>query len=334
MGKGGGPLNAWLKEFCTLVFTQTIQAFIYAITISIILYGMHPENVQSDSGDDINAAIGLMSVFALLSVFKVEDMARRIFSVGDTKADHKSAMQSLAKTAIAAQIGKRVLNNGSKVLGGVGKIASAGNDKRKANARLNEDVQDAGFKRERGGKLTYTGNKNINSNVGQSRVVTATSGSSTNISGDYISNDGTSYNRDSKGYSDPTKSVKSALRNYENKIEDIKKARREGIKDITSGLLEMGTAVGGGAVGAVIGAASTGDLEDAFRGMATGAGIGDAIAEGTVNAIDKAAKFTKDITKNYGKGTNGRRVKKALDNYNKEVEKSAMNYTSHNVEDI
>ena len=35
-GKKGGVLGSWIKEFCTLVFIQTIQAFIYAIIISVI----------------------------------------------------------------------------------------------------------------------------------------------------------------------------------------------------------------------------------------------------------------------------------------------------------
>ena len=36
-GKKGAVLGGWIKEFCTLVFIQTIQAFIYALVISFIV---------------------------------------------------------------------------------------------------------------------------------------------------------------------------------------------------------------------------------------------------------------------------------------------------------
>ena len=66
----GGVLNNWIREFCTLVFTQTIQAFLYAVIISVILLGMTKDN--NVSADDYNASLGLMCTFALMSIFKVE----------------------------------------------------------------------------------------------------------------------------------------------------------------------------------------------------------------------------------------------------------------------
>ena len=36
-GKGGGALSTWIKEFCQLVFIQTLQAFIYAIVNRIVI---------------------------------------------------------------------------------------------------------------------------------------------------------------------------------------------------------------------------------------------------------------------------------------------------------
>lgn len=143
-GKSGGPLASWIREFTTLVFVQTVQAFIFAIIIVIIMTAM-PDKASTDSEDDYYSGVGIMCVFALTSLFKVEEMVRRIFGFGNTKADHKGALQSIAKTAFALKLGKRVLDNGKKVVGGVSKIKGARADSKKANKRLQEDMQDLGF---------------------------------------------------------------------------------------------------------------------------------------------------------------------------------------------
>lgn len=142
-GKSGGPLSSWIREFTTLVFVQTVQAFIFVIIMILILPNMDP--TKASSGDDYNSAVGLMCVFALTSLFKVEEMIRKIFGLGGTKADHKGALQSIAKTAFALKLGKRVLDNGKKVVGGVKKIKDSKSDSNKANKRLQEDMQDLGL---------------------------------------------------------------------------------------------------------------------------------------------------------------------------------------------
>ena len=114
-GKGGGLLSQWIKEFCELVFIQTLQAFIYAIVISFIV-----TILQNDTGlskDDHNTAVGIISVVALTAIFKLEDMLRKVFGFGPTKADHGNAIASLAKWGFAMQMGKSVLDNGKKIIG-------------------------------------------------------------------------------------------------------------------------------------------------------------------------------------------------------------------------
>lgn len=143
-GKSGGPLSSWIREFTTLVFVQTVQAFIFAIIMIFILSTMDPSKVSS-TGDDYNSAVGIMCVFALTSLFKVEEMVRRIFGLGNTKADHKGALKSIAKTAFALKIGKRVLDNGKNVIGGVKKLKNSKSDSKKANTRLQEDRSDLGL---------------------------------------------------------------------------------------------------------------------------------------------------------------------------------------------
>lgn len=142
-GKGGGALGAWLKEFCQLVFIQTIQAFIYAIIIVTImeLYTAAESAVGLKSSDGYATGLGLFAVVALLSVFKIEDVARRIFGFGATKADHGNAIKSIAKTAFAVQLGKRVLNNGKQVVGGAKNMLGANKDAKKAASRLERRKQ-------------------------------------------------------------------------------------------------------------------------------------------------------------------------------------------------
>lgn len=361
--KGGGPLNVWLREFMALVFTQTIQAFIYAIVISVILYGMQP---RSDvSATDNNAALGLMSTFALLSVFKVEALAKQIFGVGESKASTGNAMKSIAKTAIAAQMGKRVLDNAGKVFGGIRQINKSRQDNRKTRARLEEDMADNGFKMGKDGKPEYVGGTASTGGV-TSKARAGTTSANAQMSdaqrqyynaaleakanGDM---DGYKRNRElaaavRKGenasfgtssapggdvISDAAKRrMKNALRSYEDRLAEIKRARNEGVKSIASGLTEGVASTFGGVTGAVIGGAD-GNLDEALQGMGIGAGIGDTVAVSAVEAVDKAAKF---IERNYNRqaGISNRELKKSIDSYKKAVEDMNIKYGVNDIGDI
>lgn len=138
-GKGGGPLASWIREFTTLVFVQTVQAFIYALILIVILQAMNPSG--SESGDDFNTGVGLMSVFALTSLFKVEGIIRKIFGLGDTKAGHKGAIKSIAKTAFALKLGKRVLDNGKKISGGIKSIRDYKKDAKSVSDRVRRQTE-------------------------------------------------------------------------------------------------------------------------------------------------------------------------------------------------
>lgn len=144
MGKGG-PLSAWIREFTTLVFVQTVQAFIFAIIILLIMSAMEPPTDTAEA-DDYNVGVGLMCVFALTSLFKVEEIVKKIFGLQATKADHSNAIKSIAKTAFAVKLGKRVLDNGKKITGGVKQIADARKGSLKNKERYKEDLNDLGIK--------------------------------------------------------------------------------------------------------------------------------------------------------------------------------------------
>lgn len=347
MGKGGGALSAWMKEFVTLVFVQTIQAFIFAIIISIILFGMSddPGNI---SADDNNAALGLMSVFALLSVFKVEDMIKKIFGISDTKASHRSALSSLAKTAMAAKIGSRVLNNTGKFLGGLRGVTQAGQDRRKLKKRLDEDMKDEGFVKGSDGKLRpvqSASTRKTNSAVGRTGTV---------ITGDSVANVDTAIapiNQSAssaekidfdKLYGNTTqpqvsdaayRRVKKSLREYEDKVAEINKARNEGIKNMVSSLAESTGAVFGGTAGGILGGAD-GDIEGLLQGVMAGAGVGDTVGKNTVEAVDRATKFVQRNVKRE-KGVSNKELKRAIDEYKDTLSKARVKRDDKiNVDDI
>lgn len=129
---GGGALSTWIKEFCELVFIQTLQAFIYAMVIGVIMN----MNVAAMENSDQATVLGFMCVVCLTSIFKVEEILRRLFGFGPTKADHGNAVKSIAKTAFAVKLGKRVLDNGGKIVGGAKNMIGANKDAKKASDRL------------------------------------------------------------------------------------------------------------------------------------------------------------------------------------------------------
>lgn len=319
MGKGGGALSAWLKEFTALVFTQTIQAFIYAIIITIILYGMGGDKGGTVGANDNNTALGLMATFALLSVFKVEDLTRKIFGISDTKASHGNALKSIMKLKFAADIGKRTLNNAGKFLGGIGKINKAGQDRRKLKKRLDEDMQDEmsqnGQQSGASGGPVYGGAgvdaDNDSSGAAFGGAGSYSSGSSGAVGG------GANANHDAIS-SASRRRMRNALRNYEDQLSAINKSRDEGIKDMISSVVESQGAIFGGAVGAVLGG-SDGNFDEAVAGLMAGAGVGDMLGKGTIDTIDRATQF---VRRNYNReaGVRNKELKAALKNYKDAME--------------
>lgn len=335
MGKGGGALSAWLKEFTALVFTQTIQAFIYAMIITIILFGVLPSD-GTISSDDNNAALGLMATFALLSVFKVEDMARKIFGIGDSKASHKNAMKSIAKTAIAAKLGSRVLDNVGKVTGGIKAVNKAGQDRRKQKKRLEEDMKDNGYVRNKDGTATYVGkskgsSSNLNSSTGEGSFADNTASDNSATAGIDAAEKTAAKSTDNAISDAAKRRVKNALRNYEDKLAEIDKARNEGWKSIASGIMEAEGAKIGAVAGGLIGGAD-GDLDELLQGIMAGAGAGDIVGKNVVAAADRAIKFAERNMKRE-RGVSSKELKKTIEAYKAEAERQNVYYGS-NVDDI
>ena len=65
----------WLKEFCSLIFTQTVQAFLLAIIMSVVVATASNGNIE-DQGNTISAT-GLIAIIALASISKVELLVKK-----------------------------------------------------------------------------------------------------------------------------------------------------------------------------------------------------------------------------------------------------------------
>ena len=123
-----GVFNIWLKELCSLVFTQTVQAFLLAIIMSIVLA------VYAEAGnDDSVSAAGVIAIVALASISKIELLIKKIFGIESQFGDPSMAngMKSVAGGILAAKAVGKVANNVPKMFGGVKDLSAA----RKAKAR-------------------------------------------------------------------------------------------------------------------------------------------------------------------------------------------------------
>ena len=58
----------WLKEFCSLVFTQAVQAFLLAIVMSVII-AMITEGSTAEAGTSVSAT-GVIAIVALTAILK------------------------------------------------------------------------------------------------------------------------------------------------------------------------------------------------------------------------------------------------------------------------
>lgn len=119
---GKGIFGPWFKELATLIFTQTIQAFLLAIIMSIIVGALSASN---GAGSAYGA--GLLAVIALSQFGKIELLIKNIFGV--TSQFNAGSMESgkggLLGAWAAMKGAKHLANNAGKIVGGtVGGIKS------------------------------------------------------------------------------------------------------------------------------------------------------------------------------------------------------------------
>ncbi len=131
-------LNTWLKEIVSLVFIQTVQAFLLSIIMIVII-----SVAASPLGniDDSVSAVGVIAIIALTSISKLEGLVKKIFGFDTGEHSMKGGMASLASGLVAAKLAGRFLNNGAKITTGLKEGFTGGKaEKLAAQKRLARDM--------------------------------------------------------------------------------------------------------------------------------------------------------------------------------------------------
>lgn len=277
-----GIFGKWLREFATLVLTQTVQAFLLAIVMTVIISCLG----NADDAATGNQAAGLLAIIALASFGKIEMLVKNIFGVTSQFGDpslQNGARGLSAASLLAMRGGKRLLDNGTKMIDSQRKISEA----KKGLAAMDERDNNSG--------LTATTNPSFGSgnpektsidtkgeDNDKTETTTSTSGNgdlletTLKIQGlEDISSLTTAINRlasqaeKNNGGSDRQK--------YEDMLKEGKDLRRSAIRENVGAMI-------GGTAGAIVGLAQG---DNVIENTLAGAGAGDAIGQMT---SDRKAK--------------------------------------------
>lgn len=339
-----GVFTTWVKELCALVFVQTIQAFILAIVISIIITFIAPntsgDKIAKLTDADSVSALGILCIVLLTSLTKMEQITKKIFGLDSGILQNKPPHGLMASYMALKAVG-RVFNNVPKMVGGIGSATlGAGLDKKKANSAMLTRLQRKGL------------DKSGNPLPGAKQIASGDSGSQSG--GSDSVEDREYYNKameakkrgDMAGYqrnmgiqaginkarksvaqggsTSPSINTKSdkivddyykIMDKYDDELAKAKEKRRKGIQDAFSGGIETIGAAAGGMVGLSIGSVSglaTGDLDQIHKATAYGIGVGDALGEHLTNAVASATTSIKSRAS----------VNKKLDNQIAQMEKN------------
>lgn len=279
--------STWLKEFCSLVFIQTIQAFIFAIVMSLIISVMTPNNVAGVERSDVIAGTGMIAVVALASISKIEDLVKKIFGVQSSVTDPsmRGGLKSLATTMLAANFAKRAFDNVGKVTGGVSGVINSNRQMAQEKARFARDMHN-----KVGGNTGLIGGNTGSDGSGQNQLY----GGGSTDQGLYSGGAGTAgaIAGGLNGIAGQSpRQQQEALNKMRDKFEDrmaeLKKTRRESSWKAVSGIAETPLAIGGALGGSVLGAA-TGDVDKILQYGGAGMGAGDLVGENITKAISSS----------------------------------------------
>ncbi|MBR2784803.1 MAG: hypothetical protein IKD74_02285 [Clostridia bacterium] len=125
-----GIFGVWFKELATLIFTQTVQAFLLAIIMAIIVQAL-----QSSSGVGSTYGAGLLAIIALSQFNKIELLIKNIFGV--TSQFNVGMDSGRAGLLGSLMLGKMALSGAKKVGDNAGKILDGRREAKASKARTN-----------------------------------------------------------------------------------------------------------------------------------------------------------------------------------------------------
>lgn len=294
-------LSAWLRELCTIVFTQTLQAFLLAIMMSMVLKALALADLSKDSA--ALEASGLFCIVALLTFSKIELLVKNIFGVVSGQGDPSLANGKRGLTAgslLAFRSAGRVLDNGKKFFGGGVRALTGGvrtwkakHDlydyqigKKKFDDEPNEEMLNDGS------VITkqYSSGKGGSVSSGGTGAISRLADSIENLNSNIVKQNMTA----AKDKNDSKKNDK--IKELQAAIDTAKKDRNEGLKSMVSGFAETVGAAHGAVAGAVIGGAIGDEIpEAALKGM----GVGDMAGQSFVNIASKAPNVKNTVQMTY-----------------------------------
>ena len=260
-----GIFGSWFKELATLIFTQTIQAFLLAVVMTIIISALSTSNKAQGT-----YAAGLLAIIALSQFGKIELLVKN-----------------------------KLLDNNKKMVGGFIDRRKAGRDiknlqKQKENLNLSYAADDAeGSAKVAMDQMEETAGNFINGATQGAAMATGAqiaggTGGGTGIGVPSSEIQGlisaikeqttTIKNSNSKADKDDKK---DKLADLEKKINEAKQNKRAATAKMVSGLTEYAGYAAGGIAGGIVG---LGMGENVVKNAAIGAGIGDMAVSSTINA--------------------------------------------------
>ena len=282
-----GIFNAWFKEVVTLIFTQTIQAFLLAVVLTIIISALKT-NTQN-VGDGAGAAAGLLAIIALSQFSKLELLVKNIFGVTSSFGDPSLAAGRNSLTAGKAMVignMRRLGDNGKKIaqvgkgIGSHFKMKDLEREKAKLVSQPPKTTTDEEFR-----KFNNQDGEKENLNVNGGDLLRLISEQTEAI-------------RSQTQIMERNK-LDEQIKKLDDKIAEAKKDRNESFKTAAGGVVETAGALYGGVAGSMYGLAQGDNIVSSTLG---GLEAGDAIGQSAFNTATSLGKTTMSVGK--GAATN------------------------------
>ena len=282
-----GVFGTWFKELASLIFTQTVQAFLLAIIMSIIVNAL-----SSSTSNGATYGAGLLAIIALSQFGKIELLIKNIFGVtsqfGGSMQDGRGG---LLASVMALRAGKRVLDNAPKVVSGASnriKASKTIKSLEKQKEALNAGDISAGAMNE----MQQQADEFIdNAQTGAAMAAGARAFNGGNSSGNGVGISSSQIDQLIAAVKEQTSTIKSQkmdddkndknskMEDLDKKIREAQLKKRDSTRQIVSGVTETAGAIAGGTIGAAAGAVYSLGTGDDF-GQSVGQGIGFGVGAG------------------------------------------------------
>lgn len=275
--------NVWFRELCTLILTQTVQAFVLAIILSMMAHLLTQTTYRVEEGETVSlnstvTSSGVICIIALFSLNKIELLVKKIFGVTSSFGDPSMAAgkSSLLGSWIALRGIGRTMNNIPKIAsGGVGWVKNRGRLNRAQKAYNQEKKLDKA--RNRLNRATPPSNvSQLNDADSNISLGTSSNSASQDVNAQLYTILNQMQAANNKGDN------KDKLRDAKKQLDDAKKARNESRAKMIKGLGETAGSIVGGTAGAIVGLAQG---EDVAKNIGIGAGAGDIVGEVAGSAV-------------------------------------------------